>query len=176
MVAVVRGWERKEGKWVKVGAGRHRRRSRKRRKRKRGGFKFTTDAIKSRKSRFMTRRRKSRSPKRTRRLRKRKRRRRGRSRKRRGGMNPWEWDDTYGDAALEEDGFLSRKVAKLGPSGQELHINPKAKKQEEIRKRQSALFSRAFQKGSHHLSIPKNGGKKKTKRKHRRRRRKSYKR
>jgi hypothetical protein len=65
--------------------GGRRRRTRKRRKRKRGGFKFTTNAIQSRKSRFMTRKRKSRTPKRkkTRRKRKRKRKRRGRKSRRR---------------------------------------------------------------------------------------------
>ena len=64
------------------GGRRRRTRKRRKRKRKRGGFKFTTDAIKSRKSRFMTRKRKSRTPKRTRRKR-RKRRRRGRKSRRR---------------------------------------------------------------------------------------------
>ncbi len=52
-----------------VGGRRRRTRKRRKKKRKRGGFKFTTDAIKSRKSRFMTRKRNSRSPKRTRRKR-----------------------------------------------------------------------------------------------------------
>ena len=54
-----------------------------RRKRKRGGFKFTSNAIKSRKSRFMTRKRKSKSPKRRKTPKRRKRTRRKR-RKRKG--------------------------------------------------------------------------------------------
>ena len=50
--------------------------------RKRGGFKFTSNAIKSRKSRFMTRKRKSKSPKRQKRTRRKRRKRKGRKSRR----------------------------------------------------------------------------------------------
>ena len=53
--------------------------------RKRGGFKFTSNAIKSRKSRFMTRKRKSKSPKRRQKTRKTPKRRKRTRRKRRKG-------------------------------------------------------------------------------------------
>lgn len=53
--------------------------------RKRGGFKFTSNAIKSRKSRYMTRKRKSKSPKRRQKTRKTPKRRKRTRRKRRKG-------------------------------------------------------------------------------------------
>jgi len=54
-------------------------------RRKRGGFKFTSNAIKSRKSRYMTRKRKSKSPKRRQKTRKTPKRRKRTRRKRRKG-------------------------------------------------------------------------------------------
>ena len=74
---VLNGWRKTATGWEPVNS---------RGGRKRGGFKFTSNAIKSRKSRFMTRKRKSKSPKRRKKRRqkrtRRKRKRKGRKSKR----------------------------------------------------------------------------------------------